>query len=125
MTEPTITIIAAICGCTAFWQLIDHLIEARRKQGFDIDQAVRDIQRNMSVLHDNQEDIKQGLAKTEKDSVRTQLLLLMSDYPDNAQEIMGVAQHYFDDIGGNWYMTSMFNRWLEREQIGRPDWFKG
>lgn len=125
MTEPTITIIAAICGCTAFWQLIDHLIEARRKQGFNIDQAVRDIQKNMSALRDNQEDIKRSLAKTEKDSVRTQLLLLMSDYPDNTQEIMGVAQHYFDDIGGNWYMTTLFNRWLEKEQIGRPDWFKG
>lgn len=125
MIEPTVTIICAVLGCTAFWQLIDHIIEARRKKKFDIDRAVQDIQKDIAVIHDNQEQMKHSLAKTEKDSVRTQLLVLMSDYPDNVTEIMGVAQHYFDDIGGNWYMTSMFNRWLEKEQIGKPDWFKG
>lgn len=123
--EPTITIIVAICGCTAFWQLIDHILEARRKAKFDVDQAVQDIQKDLVVLRDNQEQMKHSLSKTEKDSVRTQLLVLMSDYPDNVTEIMGVAQHYFDDIGGNWYMTTMFNRWLESRQIGKPDWFKG
>lgn len=125
MAEPTTTIIVAIFGCTTFWQLIDHLIEARRKQKFDIDQAVQGIQKDIAVLAGNQETMKRGLCKTEKDSVRTQLLVLMSDYPDNQSEIMGVAQHYFVDCKGNWYITSMFNKWLEREQIGKPDWFKG
>lgn len=123
--EPTITIIVAICGCTAFWQLIDHLLEARRKQKFDIDEAVKDIQKDIAVIHENQEEMKRSLAKNEKDSVRTQLLLLMSDYPNNTAEIMGVAQHYFDDIGANWYMTSCFNRWLDSNGIGKPEWFKG
>lgn len=62
--------------------------------------------------------------KAEKDSVRLQMLVLMSDYPDNRDEIMEVAQHYFHDLGGNWYMTAMFNAWLERENVGRPEWFK-
>lgn len=125
MNNPTITIIVAIVGCTAFWQLIDHILEARRKAKFDVDQAVQGIQKDMAELKENQEQMKHSLSKTEKDSVRTQLLVLMSNYPDNTMEIMGVAQHYFDDIGGNWYMTSMFNRWLEKENIGKPDWFKG
>lgn len=123
--EPTITIIVAICGCTAFWQLIDHILEARRKQKFDIDEAVKEIQLDMVLLKDSQEQMKHSLTKTEKDSVRTQLLVLMSDYPDNVSEIMNVAQHYFSDISGNWYMTSMFNKWLISRGLGKPEWFKG
>lgn len=66
--EPTITIIVAICGCTAFWQLIDHLIEAKRRERFDIDQAVQDIQKDMVTLHDNQERMQEAL-QTITDSV--------------------------------------------------------
>lgn len=68
--------------------------------------------------------IDKRLVKLERDSVRTQLLLLMSDFPQNQQEIMEVAQHYFADIGGNWYMTGMFNQWLEESKIAKPEWFQ-
>lgn len=122
---PTQQIAITVLGCTAFWQLIDNVLEARRKRQFNIDDAVKDIQKDLLAVHDNQESIKRSLTKTERDSVRTQLLLLMSDYPNNTAEIMGVAEHYFDDLGGNWYMTTMFNHWLEDNGIGRPDWFKG
>lgn len=71
------------------------------------------------------ESLKKKLGKLEKDSVRTQLLLLMSDYSGNQQEILEVAQHYFADCKGNWYMTSMFSKWLTDNEIGRPEWFKG
>lgn len=60
--EPTITIIVAICGCTAFWQLIDHLIEARRKQKFDIEAAVQDVQKDMVTLKENQESMQRSIA---------------------------------------------------------------
>lgn len=74
-------------------------------------------------LDNKAEDIDKKLSKLEKDSVRTQLLLLMSDYPQNQTEIMEVAQHYFADIGGNWYMTKMFNTWLTQNKIAEPKWF--
>ena len=61
--------------------------------------------------------------KLERDSCRTQLLLLMSDYPDQTEEIMRLAQHYFADLRGNWYMTGLFNHWLEENRIGKPEWF--
>lgn len=122
---PTQEIILAAIGSTGLWQFLQFLILNRKKKKFDMDQAVQDMQKELSILHGNQEEMKESLAKNERDSVRTQLMLLMSDYPNNTSEIMAVAQHYFDDIGGNWYMTSMFNKWLEKEQIGKPDWFKG
>lgn len=62
-------------------------------------------------------DITKRLDKLEKDSVRTQLLILLSDYYYREEEIMEVARHYFDDLHGDWYMTKMYEEWkLENEK---------
>lgn len=63
MSDTVITVVVAIVGCTAFWQLIDHMIEGYRRKKFDIEQAVQDIQKDMIVLHDNQTSMQQGIAK--------------------------------------------------------------
>lgn len=70
------------------------------------------------------DEIEKKLTKTEKDELRTQLLLLLSDYPDNDEGIMTLAKHYFGDLHGNWYATSLFNTWLETRGKGKPEWFK-
>lgn len=67
--------------------------------------------------------ITKRLDKNEKDNVRTQLLLLLSDYPDDKSEIMEVARHYFIDLKGDWYMTSIFNKWIKKVGAELPDWF--
>ena len=67
--------------------------------------------------------IEKKLIKNEADSVRLQMLVLLADYPDDVNEILKVAQHYFVDVKGNWYMTSLFNRWLSDRKIAQPEWF--
>ena len=69
--------------------------------------------------------IKSKVKKIEKDSVRTQLLLMMSDYPDERQEILTIAEYYFSKLKANWYMTALFSKWLKKEGLERPDWFTG
>lgn len=68
--------------------------------------------------------IDNKLNKCEMDSVRLQMLVMISDYPTEVQEIMKLAEHYFSDLEGNWYMTSIFNKWLEENKIAPPEWFK-
>lgn len=68
---------------------------------------------------------KSKIKKIERDSVRMQLLVLISDYPEEKQEIMNVAEYYFDRLKGNWYMTSLFSKWLKKNGIDNPAWFKG
>ena len=69
------------------------------------------------------EHLQKELKQLEKDSVRTQLLLLMNHYhPDDEHELMVVAQHYFIDLEANWYLTPKFNRFLEKYKIARPEW---
>lgn len=69
------------------------------------------------------EAVNKRLDKSEKDNVRMQLLLLISDYPTEHTEILEVAHHYFAEIGGDWYMTTIFNRWLAEYKVGAPEWF--
>lgn len=55
--------------------------------------------------------------KVELDSTRSQLLTLMSEYPENESEILKVANYYFKDLNGDWYMTDIFIKWADSRGI--------
>lgn len=74
--------------------------------------------------NDKVENIEAQCKQNEQDMVRLQLLLLISDYPEETQEIMRVGQRYFDEMHGNWYMTAIFNKWLISNGHAKPEWFK-
>lgn len=69
------------------------------------------------------EKIEKSLEKTERDNCRTQMLILINHYPQAHEEIMKIALHYFRDLAGDWYMTSIFNKWLISQNLGKPEWF--
>lgn len=73
--------------------------------------------------HDSKKNISGKLTTLEKDVLRTQLLFLITMKPQEKQEIMTVAEHYFGQLHGNWYMTSIFNRYIEENNIAKPEWF--
>ena len=101
-----ITLIVAVLSSTSLVSLITFLI------------ARRDDRKNRI------EKIYKQLEKLEKDSVRTQLLMLMTAYSDDKNELMRVAEHYFHDLDGNWYMTTLFLKYIEEKGIARPGWLK-
>jgi len=82
------------------------------------------MRQNFETLKSDMEQIKSRQKISEKDELRTQLLLLIADYPHEISEIMKLAEHYFKDINGNWYLTSLFNKWLEDNDLAKPEWFK-
>lgn len=57
----------------------------------------------------------------ELDSTRTQLLTLISDYPNNESEILKVAYHYFKELNGDWYMSELFSKWASQKGIDVSD----
>lgn len=77
--------------------------------------------------HDTKKNMDSKLRTLEKDGLRTQLLLLILICPKEQQEIMTIAEHYFSKtpkgLDGNWYMTSIFNKWLLNADIAKPEWF--
>lgn len=74
---------------------------------------------------DTKRGIKDQLKKLEKDSVRTQMLVMMSDYPEERNEIMTLAEHYFRVLKGNWYLTELFTKWLKDNKLQKPSWLEG
>lgn len=105
-------IILAAIGSTALFSFIQYLITRHDKKTDKSDKVVKDI-----------EELKALIVKIEKDNCRTQMLVLMSDYPEEKLEMMKVSEHYFGDLKGDWYMSSMFNKWLAKNGIEKPTWF--
>ena len=94
MSNFTTTIIVSVLASNALFAFLQFLI----------------------TRQDTKKNIKGKLNVLEKDVLRTQLLLLILMKPEEQQEILTIAEHYFakppEGLGGNWYMTSIFNKWL-------------
>lgn len=100
MTE---TIIAAVIGSGALSALIAGIFQ---------------------LINNRREKTDKRFQVLEKDVLRTQMLLMLKDFPEETSEIMKLARHYFEDLDGNWYLTTMFNTWLTQNEIAKPEWFK-
>lgn len=108
-------IIIAIIGSGALSTVISTIISALR----DRKSQLKEITAKLTVIEANQRI-------AEKDSLRTQLLLMIASYPNEKTEILKLAQHYFSDLKGNWTATAIFNTWLCKYCEGvKPEWFKG
>jgi len=105
-TETWLAIGAAVLSSAGLFALIQFLISRHDKK------------------HDRLEKIEKQLSKTEADSVRMQLLFLISQMPEEHQEILTVGEHYFVDLRKNWYATSLFSKWCEKEGVPVPGWFE-
>lgn len=95
------TIAIAILGSSLLGVIVSQLFELIKRK-LDKDDITKTITKRLDKL--------------EKDSVRTQLLILLSDYYYREEEIMEVARHYFDDLHGDWYMTKMYEEWKLENQ---------
>ncbi len=79
--------------------------------------TMKEITKETNAKIDN---VSEQIKSIELDAARTQLLTLISDYPDNEEEIMRVAKYYFQDLDGDWYMTSLFTKWAKARGLD-PD----
>ena len=61
--------------------------------------------------------------KSEKDNLRTQLLVMMNMMPNNHEEIMTLAERYFKELKGDWFYSSLFKKWLRDNNVEPPIWF--
>lgn len=82
------------------------------------------IERHDAKKEKGKDNIKDKLNTLEKDVIRTQLLVMILWKPQEKKEILTLGQHYFETLKGNWYMTDIFDKWLEEECDSKPEWFK-
>lgn len=108
------TIITGICGAGWLATLLIFFVDRRDKKKKDDDEENKRLN-----------DLEEAMKKNEKDSVRIQLLLLMSNYADeDKHELLTLAEHYFKVLKSNWYMTSKFKRFLKQHDIEMPTWWE-
>ena len=106
MKDIILAIVLAAIGSSGLFGFIQFLMKRRDdKKG--------------SVKH-----LEEMIDSQKRDNVRIQLLILMSLYPDDIQEIFRLAQTYFVELDGNWYMSTMFVNWLKEKNLPKPDWFR-
>lgn len=74
----------------------------------------RDAKRERSEMKDELREIR-------LDTTRTQLIMLMEHQPHNHDTIVKVAERYFCELMGDWYLTSLFRDWAKRENISIPE----
>lgn len=75
--------------------------------------------------------IDEAIAPTNKridnmqvDVTRMRLLNLIRDEPTDAENILLVGKLYFDGMRGNTEASKQFDKWLKKENIKKPEWFK-
>lgn len=106
-------IIGAALGSAGIFTFVQYLIQRHdAKKGWK------------ASVESRLEHIEKESAKSEKDALRTQLLLMIRDYPTETSEILRLAERYFGELKANWYLTPLFNKWLEEYKIAKPEWFK-
>lgn len=61
--------------------------------------------------------LTEDMATIRQDTVRLQLLEMINGDPENVEGVLTIARTYFDELGGDWYMTAKFKAWAEPRGI--------
>lgn len=84
----------------------------------------KELQKHIKESNDLREEIKecmttnkQQLLDIRKDTLRIQLSQYIKDQPNNIDTILKLAETYFIQLEGDWYMTSEFSKWAEKNDI--------
>lgn len=120
MDNSIVTIIVAILSSGALSALINAIAQGRR----DKQSKATGLESKVDALAKKQTEINDRLILAEKDALRTQLMVLIKDYPDAKTDILRLGETYFSKLGGNWILTDIFAKWCEESGTQLPPWFK-
>lgn len=75
------------------------------------------------IISRNDNKINKNIDSLKRSQCRTEMLVMMNHYPDETMEIMRLAKVYFSELKGDFYMTSLFAKWIRQNNIEKPLWF--
>lgn len=77
----------------------------------------KELQKRVEHIEEALQVIKKHSLETHKDTVRIQLLQLLQHQPDNVDTILTIAEKYFCELKGDWFMTNVFMDWCKKHDI--------
>lgn len=93
------------------------IIKETRQQMLDMKE---DSNKKIDTLTENVEKVLKISKETRQDTIRIQLLMIMEHQPDNIDTIVKLAEKYFIELKGDWYMTNEFNKWEKAHDVIVP-----
>ena len=120
MIELLLGLIGAVLG-SGIIQFFVTRHDSKKKES--IEEKLKPIEDKFKPIETKLDKIIDEQKTSEKDALRTQLLVMMTVLPDNHEEIMTLAQRYFSVLKGDWFYSSLFAKWLKENDIEKPIWF--
>lgn len=120
MDNIIVTLVVAVLSSGALSALINGFFQSRR----DKQSKATGLESKVDALTKKQTEINDRLILAEKDALRTQLMVLIKDYPDEKTDILRLGETYFSKLGGNWILTDIFAKWCKDSGTQLPPWFK-
>jgi len=109
-----ITLFIAILTSQAIFTFIQFMISRHDKKKGILAEMQKDIKELKTFNQEERRDLK-----------RIQLMTLIHVHPEDVSDIMEVAEEYFKNLDGNWYMSSIFQQYLDENKIEHPLWMRG
>lgn len=94
-----------------------EIMQKARQQTLDMKE---DSNKKINALTENINKVLKVSKETRKDTVRIQLIMIMEHQPDNIDTILKLAELYFIELKGDWYMTTVFNKWAKEHDVIVP-----
>jgi len=87
-----------------------------------VQQNREDTERRIDLFREDVKTLLDNTKETRKDTLRIQLLMILEQQPENIDTILKLAETYFVELHGDWYMTSEFNKWAKAHNIVVPQY---
>lgn len=113
--EVIITVVCAVLASPLITKLSDNIFTAINNK--------RGKKDKLDKILDKIDDLDKKVTETELSSTRAELMMLMKDYPENWDDICTKAHHYFIDLHGDSYITTLYSQWLKSRNMEKPAWF--
>lgn len=114
LTNIILPLVVAVAG-SGLVQFLITRSDKKHDQLAEIKTALSDLSNTVADNH----------LQSQRENKRLELMSLMQNPDADDGEIMKVAQYYFEELDGDWYMSSLFSKWLKRNNVTLPSWFNG
>lgn len=94
----------------------NNMIKARETETQIIKESVNNLSKDIC-------DVKQKMEYIDQGNVRQQIMMLIHLYPHRNEEIMKLGRKYFIEFHGNYYLTTIFKEWIDKNNLQYPVWW--
>lgn len=68
-------------------------------------------------IQENTKELQQFKSENEMRESRMELMNLIADYPDNVDDVLKAAEHYFIDLKGDYVADKAFEDWAAKHGV--------